>query len=153
MSPQEKFNALKDIMPQPSGSKGIYKSCIVINNIVYTSGHVPFDTKGERISGKVGLDLNTEESKAIARNVGLCILKTLINEFGSLDRIKRVVKILGMVNAIPEYTAHPIVINGCSELFREIWGDDAGVGARSAVGMGSLPDEVPVEIEAIFELN
>lgn len=153
MSPQEKFNALPDIMPQPSGSKGIYKSSISIDKIVYTSGHVPFDTKGDRIKGKVGLNMSTEEAKAVARNVGLCILKTLVNNYGSLDNIKRVVKILGMVNAVPEYAEHPIVINGCSELFREIWGEDFGVGARSAVGMGSLPDHVPVEIEAIFELK
>jgi enamine deaminase RidA (YjgF/YER057c/UK114 family) len=153
MSPQEKFNALTDIMPQPSGSKGIYKSCIAVGNIVYTSGHVPFDTAGNRIKGRVGDNMTTEEAKDVARNVGICILQSLINAYGSLDNIKRVVKILGMVNAIPAYAEHPIVIKGCSELFREIWGEDHGVGARSAVGMGSLPDHVPVEIEAIFELK
>jgi enamine deaminase RidA (YjgF/YER057c/UK114 family) len=72
---------------------------------------------------------------------------------GSLDKVKRVVKILGMVNAVPEFTQHPLVINGCSELFRDIWGADNGVGVRSAVGMGSLPDNIPVEVEAIFELH
>jgi enamine deaminase RidA (YjgF/YER057c/UK114 family) len=153
MSPQEKFNTLSDIMPQPSGSKGIYKSCIAVDSIVYTSGHVPFDTEGNRIKGRVGQTMSTEEAKVVARNVGICILQTLIKEYGSLDKIKRVVKILGMVNAVPDYAEHPIVINGCSELFREIWGDDLGVGARSAVGMGSLPYHVPVEIEAIFELK
>jgi len=84
--------------------------------------------------------------------VGLCILQSLIKEYGSLNRIKRVIKVFGMINAVPDYNQHPIVINGCSELFREIWGDDLGVGVRSAVGMGSLPDNVPVEIEAVFEL-
>ena len=153
MTPQETFNHLKDIMPQPSGSKGIYKSCIAVDSIVYTSGHVPFDTEGNRIKGRVGQNMSTHEAKNVARNVGICILQTLIKEYGSLDKIKRVVKILGMVNAVPDYAEHPIVINGCSELFREIWGDDLGVGARSAVGMGSLPDHVPVEIEAIFELK
>ena len=153
MTPQETFNALKDIMPQPSGSKGIYKSCTAVDKIVYTSGHVPFDTEGNRIKGRVGQTMSTEEANVVARNVGICILQTLIKEYGSLDKIKRVVKILGMVNAVPDYAEHPIVINGCSELFREIWGDDLGVGARSAVGMGSLPDHVPVEIEAIFELK
>ncbi|MBM3445436.1 MAG: RidA family protein [Bacteroidetes bacterium] len=153
MTSQETFNALKDTMPQPSGSKGIYKSCIAVDKIVYTSGHVPFDTEGNRIKGRVGQNMSTEEAKNVARNVGICILQTLIKEYGSLDKIKRVVKILGMVNAVPEYAEHPIVINGCSELFREVWGDDLGVGARSAVGMGSLPDHVPVEIEAIFELK
>lgn len=153
MSTQENFNALTDVMPQPLGSKGIYKSCIAVDKIVYTSGHVPFDTEGNRIKGRVGQNMSTEEAKNVARNVGICILQTLIKEYGSLDKIKRVVKILGMVNAVPEYAEHPIVINGCSELFREVWGDDLGVGARSAVGMGSLPDHVPVEIEAIFELK
>jgi len=153
MSPQEKFNTLSDIMPQPSGSKGIYKSCMAVDKIVYTSGHVPFDTEGNRIKGKLGSNMSTDEAKAVARNVGICILQSLIKEYGSLDKIKRVVKIVGMVNAVPEYAEHPIVINGCSELFREIWGEDLGVGARSAVGMGSLPDHVPVEIEAIFELK
>ena len=152
MTPQEKFDHLADIQPVPSGSKGIYKSCIKVDQLVYTSGHVPFDTAGNRIKGTVGSNMDTETAKGVARNVGLCILQSLIKEYGSLNRIKRVIKVFGMVNAVPEYNQHPIVINGCSELFREIWGDDLGVGVRSAVGMGSLPDNVPVEIEAVFEL-
>ena len=153
MTPQERFDALTDTMPVPSGSKGIYKSTIRVDQLVYTSGHVPFDTAGNRIKGTVGLNMDTETAKGVARNVGLCILQSLIKDHGSLNRIKRVIKVFGMVHAIPEYNQHPIVINGCSELFREIWGDDCGVGVRSAVGMGSLPDNVPVEIEAVFELE
>lgn len=152
MSPQDIYNSLPDSLPVPSSSKGIYKSCLVVDKLVYTSGHVPFDTQGNRIQGTVGVDLTTQEAKEIARNVGLCILQSLINELGSLNKIKRVVKVLGMVHATSSFTEHPIVINGCSELFREIWGDENGIGVRSAVGMGSLPDHVPVEIEAIFEL-
>jgi len=152
MTPQEQFENLSDIQPVTSGSKGIYKSCIKVDQLVYTSGHVPFDTAGNRIKGTVGSNMDTETAKGVARNVGLCILQSLIKEYGSLNRIKRVIKVFGMVNAVPEYNQHPIVINGCSELFREIWGDDLGVGVRSAVGMGSLPDNVPVEIEAVFEL-
>ena len=152
MTPQERFENLSDIQPVPSGSKGIYKSCIKVDQLVYTSGHVPFDTAGNRIKGTVGSSMDTETAKIAARNVGLCILQSLIKEYGSLNRIKRVIKVFGMVNAVPDYNQHPIVINGCSELFREIWGDDLGVGVRSAVGMGSLPDNVPVEIEAVFEL-
>ena len=152
MTPQQRFDALTDTMPVPSPSKGIYKSCIIVDKLVYTSGHVPFDTEGNRVKGLIGLDLDTLQGKEVARNVGICILQSLINELGSLDRIKRVIKVLGMVRAIPEFDQHPVVINGCSELFREIWGDDLGVGVRSAVGMGSLPDHVPVEIEAVFEL-
>ncbi|MFN6374165.1 MAG: RidA family protein [Chitinophagia bacterium] len=153
MTPQEIFDQLKDIHPVTSGSKGIYKSCITVDRLVYTSGHVPFDTAGNRIKGTVGLNMDTETAKAVARNVGMCILQSLIKEYGSLNSIKRVIKVFGMVNAVPDYNQHPIVINGCSELFREIWGDDLGVGVRSAVGMGSLPDNVPVEIEAVFELD
>jgi enamine deaminase RidA (YjgF/YER057c/UK114 family) len=153
MTPQEIFDQLKDIQPVTSGSKGIYKSCITVDRLVYTSGHVPFDTAGNRIKGTVGLNMDTETAKAVARNVGMCILQSLIKEYGSLNSIKRVIKVFGMVNAVPDYNQHPIVINGCSELFREIWGDDLGVGVRSAVGMGSLPDNVPVEIEAVFELD
>jgi enamine deaminase RidA (YjgF/YER057c/UK114 family) len=153
MTPQEIFDQLKDIQPVTSGSKGIYNSCITVDRLVYTSGHVPFDTAGNRIKGTVGLNMDTETAKAVARNVGLCILQSLIKEYGSLNSIKRVIKVFGMVNAVPDYNQHPIVINGCSELFREIWGDDLGVGVRSAVGMGSLPDNVPVEIEAVFELD
>ena len=153
MTPQERFEALDDILPVTSGSKGIYKSCVTAGTLVYTSGHVPFDQHGNRIKGRVGAGMDTQEAKLVARNVGLCILQSLINTYGSLNRIKRVIKILGIVNATPEYAQHPLVINGCSELFREIWGDDLGVGARSAVGMGSLPDNVPVEIEAILELD
>jgi enamine deaminase RidA (YjgF/YER057c/UK114 family) len=97
--------------------------------------------------------MDTEEAKGVARIVGLCILSTIRKHLGSLDKVKRVVKILGMVNAVPEFTQHPLVINGCSELFRDIWGADNGVGVRSAVGMGSLPDNIPVEVEAIFELH
>jgi enamine deaminase RidA (YjgF/YER057c/UK114 family) len=84
--------------------------------------------------------------------VGLTILATLITNLGSLDKIKRVLKVLGMVNCTPEFEKHPYVINGCSELFAEVWGPDHGIGVRSAVGMGSLPDDIPVEIEAMFEL-
>ena len=124
----------------------------LINEIV-TGEESDVDQHGNRIKGRVGAGMDTQEAKLVARNVGLCILQSLINTYGSLNRIKRVIKILGMVNATPDYAQHPLVINGCSELFREIWGDDLGVGARSAVGMGSLPDNVPVEIEAIFELD
>jgi enamine deaminase RidA (YjgF/YER057c/UK114 family) len=105
------------------------------------------------IIGKVGVDLNAEEAKLAARQVGLAILATLKKNLGSLNKVKRVIKVLGMVNATPEFERHPFVINGCSELFAKVWGEDNGVGVRSAVGMGSLPDNIPVEIEAIFELN
>jgi enamine deaminase RidA (YjgF/YER057c/UK114 family) len=105
------------------------------------------------ITGVVGRDLSLEEGKAAARQVGLAILATLRDQLGNLDLVKRVVKVLGMVNTAPDFYDHPKVINGCSELFAEVWGPENGIGARSAVGMGPLPGNIAVEIEAIFELH
>jgi len=107
---------------------------------------------GSLITGRVGADLTLDQGRDAARQVGLTILATLRARLGSLDRIGRVVKLLGMVNATPQFHDHPKVINGCSELFAEIWGPVNGVGARSAVGMVSLPHDIAVEIEGIFEL-
>jgi enamine deaminase RidA (YjgF/YER057c/UK114 family) len=153
MTAEQNLISLGIELPELPVPKAVYKPCIVVGNLLYVSGHVPIKSDGSRIKGKVGLDMETEEAKGIARIVGLCILSTIRKHLGSLDKVKRVVKILGMVNAVPEFTQHPLVINGCSELFRDIWGADNGVGVRSAVGMGSLPDNIPVEIEAIFELD
>jgi hypothetical protein len=105
------------------------------------------------IRGRVGEDLDPEQGKLAARQVGLAILATLKKNLGSLDRIKRVIKVLGMVNAHASFEKHPYIINGCSELFAQVWGKENGIGVRSAVGMGTLPDNIPVEIEAMFELN
>ena len=97
--------------------------------------------------------MNMEEGKLAARQVGLAILSTIKTNLGSLNKVKRVIKVLGMVNCVPEFEKHPFIINGCSELFAQVWGADNGIGVRSAVGMGSLPDNIPVEIEALFELE
>jgi len=102
------------------------------------------------MTGRVGEEVDLAGAQEAARQVGLCILATAKDKLGSLDRIKRVVKLLGMVNCTPDFTQHPQVINGCSELFRDLWGPDLGVGVRSAVGMGSLPGNVSVEIEGTF---
>lgn len=121
--------------------------------MAYVSGHGTIREDGSLIIGKIGQDLTADAGKAAALQVGLAILSTLKANLGSLDRVKRVVKVLGMVNATPEFGRHPFIINGCSELFAEVWGDELGVGVRSSVGMGSLPDNIPVEIEAVFELH
>lgn len=97
--------------------------------------------------------MDADEGKLAARQVGLAILSTIKKNLGSLDKVKRVMKVFGMVNCTPEFEKHPYVINGCSELFAQVWGDENGVGVRNAVGMGSLPDNIPVEIEALFELH
>jgi enamine deaminase RidA (YjgF/YER057c/UK114 family) len=151
MSVEQKLLQLNLSLPTLLTSKGIYKRCLEVGNLLYVSGHVSVNNDGSSITGKVGKDLSDDEGKAAALQCGLAILSSIKDHFGNLDRIKRVIKILGMVNSTPEYTNHPVVINGCSELYVQLWGDDDGKGVRSAVGMGSLPGNVAVEIEAVFE--
>ena len=150
---EEKLKELGWTLPVIPPSKGIYKSCLTDGNKVYVSGHVSLNTDGTFITGKVGKDISDDDAKIAARQCGLAILASIKNHLGDLDKIKRVIKILGMVNAIPEYEKQAIVINGCSELFVTLWGDDNGKGVRSAVGMGSLPGNVSVEVEAVFEIH
>jgi enamine deaminase RidA (YjgF/YER057c/UK114 family) len=149
---EEKVKELGYELPTLPASKGIYKRCLVDGNHLYVSGHISVNSDGSSISGKLGKDLNEEQGKAAARQCGLAILSSIKDHFGTLDKVKRVMKLLGMVNATTDYEKHPIVINGCSELFVELWGEDNGKGVRSAVGMGSLPGNVAVEIEAMFEI-
>jgi enamine deaminase RidA (YjgF/YER057c/UK114 family) len=151
MTPKANFEKLNLVLPPPAAPKGVYKPLLVVDNLVYVSGHGPVREDGSLILGKAGSEVDKEAAKLAARQVGLTILSTIIAHLGSLDAIKRVVKVLGMVNATPDFGPHPYVINGCSELFAEVWGPDLGVGVRSAVGMGSLPENITVEIEAIFE--
>jgi enamine deaminase RidA (YjgF/YER057c/UK114 family) len=132
---------------------GVYKPLVVAGNMAYVSGHGPLKPDKTLITGRVGADLDAAAGKAAARQVGLAILATLRDGLGSLDRVRRLVKLLGLVNCTPEFRDHPAVINGCSELFAEVWGPDNGIGARSAVGAPSLPGQIAVEIEAIFELS
>ena len=152
MSAEAKFTELKLELPPAPKPMGVYKPVVVVGNLAYVSGHGPLKPDLSLIKGRVGADLSLDEGKAAARQVGLAILASLRAHFGSLDRIKRVIKTLGMVNSAPDFLEHPKVINGCSELFVEIWGPDHGVGARSAVGLGPLPGNIAVEIEVIFEL-
>jgi enamine deaminase RidA (YjgF/YER057c/UK114 family) len=152
-TPDQRFEKLGLPLPPAPKPLGVYKPFLKVGNLVYVSGHGTVKSDGTLIIGRIGKDLTMEEGKAAAQQVGLAILATLKQNLGSFNAIKRVIKVLGMVNCVPEFERHPIVINGCSELFAKVWGDDNGVGVRSAVGMGSLPDNIPVEIEAIFELG
>ncbi len=140
-----------DLPPAPK-PVAVYKPLVVVGNMAYVSGHGPLKPDKSLITGRVGADLDLAAGKAAARQVGLAILATLRGELGSLNRVKRVIKVLGMVNCTPDFPDHPKVINGCSELFAEVFGPENGIGARSAVGMGSLPGNIAVEIEAIFEI-
>ena len=125
---------------------------MTVGNLVFLSGHGPRGASGEYSSGKVGSELTLEQGQEEARQVGLSMLATLRAEIGELDRVRRVVKVLGMVNAAPDFRDHPKVINGFSDLMVEVFGE-TGRGARSAVGMGSLPFQIPVEVEMIVEID
>ena len=153
MNIEAKLGELNLTLPPPPPQAGVYQSMLLVGNHAYFSGHVPLLADGSLMTGRVGGEVDLETAQAAARQVGLCILATAKDKLGSLDRIKRVVKLLGMVNCSPDFGRHPQVINGCSELFRDLWGEDLGVGVRSAVGMGSLPSNVTVEIEGAFQVD
>ncbi|MDB4679398.1 MAG: RidA family protein [Planctomycetaceae bacterium] len=151
MSADAKLAELGLELPPAPKPAGVYSPLVQTGNLIYLSGHGPLKSDGTLISGKVGSDLTQEEGKAAAQQTGLALLATIKDQLGSLDKVKRIIKVLGMVNAVPDFTEHPSVINGCSELFVELWGEN-GRAARSAVGMGSLPGNIAIEIEVIAEL-
>lgn len=152
-SPQEAFSALNLVLPPAPQPLGIYKPFLIDGKYLYLSGHGPVQEDKSLIIGRIGVDMDIEQGKLAARQVGLTMLSTIVTNLGSLDRVKRVIKVLGMVNCSEDFLRHPYVINGASELFASVWGQENGIGVRSAVGMGSLPDNIPVEIEAVFELH
>lgn len=152
-TPEQRFAESGLILPPAPTPLGVYKPCLVVGNFLYLSGHGTVKEDKTLIVGRIGKDINIEEGKMAARQVGLAMLSTIRAKLGSLDKVKRVIKVLGMVNCVPEFEKHPYVINGCSELFANVWGEENGIGVRSAVGFGSLPDNIPVEIEAMFELH
>lgn len=152
MSHEARFAKLNLSLPPAPKPVAVYRPLVVVQGLAYVSGHGPVLTDGSLIKGRVGAELTLEQGHAAARQVGLAILATLRAQLGSLDRVKRVIKVLGMVNSAPDFLEHPKVINGCSELFAAVFGEQDGIGARSAVGMGPLPGNIAVEIEAIFEL-
>jgi len=136
--------------PQPVA---VYVPAVRVGNTLYASGHGPRRADGTSFVGKVGGDLTLEQGYQAARQVGLNVLSTVRGTLGSLDKVVRLVKVLGMVNCTADFTKQPQVINGFSELMVEVFGEQSGKGARSAVGMGSLPSNIAVEIEAIFEVR
>lgn len=153
LSPQQRLNALGLTLPPAPKPIGAYVPSLVLGDFLYCSGHLPLLPDGGLVTGRVGADLDVDGGRSAARQVGLALVATVIAAVGSLDRVRRVVKVLGMVQCTPEFQQHPLVLNGCSELFAELWGRDAGIGVRSAVGVASLPSGVAVEIEALFELT
>jgi enamine deaminase RidA (YjgF/YER057c/UK114 family) len=153
MSAEARVKELNLELPPAPKPAGVYKPVVIAGNMAYVSGHGPLKSDGTMITGRVGADTDQQGGYAAARQTGLAILASLRANLGSLDRVRRVVKSLGMVNAAADFKNHPAVINGYSELMAEVFGPDNGVGARSAVGMGSLPGNITVEVEAIFEIE
>ena len=152
MSAEQRLSELGLELPSPPEPIASYVTFARTGNLGYTSGHGPLRADGTWITGRVGEDIDTEAANEAARIVGLGLLATLRNNLGSLDEVARVVKVLGMVNCTADYGDQPAVVNGCSDLFFEIFGE-AGRHARSAVGVGSLPMNLPEEIEAIVEIR
>ena len=146
-----KIKNLGLVLPPAPKPVGVYKPVLVIDKFLYISGQGPIQSDGTMIKGKVGADLDLAAGKAAARQVGLTMLSTIKSQIGDLNKIKRIVKVIGMVNSTPEFDSHPAVINGFSELMAEVFGEEYGVGVRSAVGM-FLPMNIAVEVEAMFEL-
>ena len=139
-------------LPPAPKPVGVYRPILISGSLAYVSGHGPLLPDGSLITGRVGQDLDRQAGYQAARQVGLAVLATLRGNLGSLDRVQRLVKTLGFVNCTPEFTEHPAVINGFSELFAELYGTERGIGARSALGALVLPGNMAVEIEAIFEI-
>lgn len=151
-SPSKRVEELKLQLPPAPPPAGVYRPVLVVDNFLYVSGQGTVNLDGSLMKGRAGDDLDADQAKLAARQVGLTMLSTITTHFGSLDKIKRVVKVLGMVNCTPDFGKHPYVINGFSELMADVFGEENGIGVRSAVGM-MLPENIPVEIEAMFELH
>jgi enamine deaminase RidA (YjgF/YER057c/UK114 family) len=153
LSAEEQLRTLKIDLPAVGKPKNTYVSAVRVGEMLYVSGTLPGLVDGKQPVGRLGQDLDVAKGNAAARQVGLQILAVAKHELGSLDKVERLVKTFGMVNATAEFTQHPQVINGFSDLMVEVFGEEAGKGARSAVGMVSLPLGSPVEIEAIFQVR
>ncbi|AMV34867.1 Endoribonuclease L-PSP [Pirellula sp. SH-Sr6A] len=148
-----KLKSLGLEMPPAPKPVGLYKPMLIVGNLAYVSGHGPLRSDKTLITGRLGADMSIEEGQAAARQTGLAMLATLKAGLGSLDRVSRVIKLLGLVRCTDEFEQSPAVINGCSQLFVDLWGDDHGIGVRSALGTNALPGSIAVEIEAIFEIR
>ncbi|MCF6223383.1 MAG: RidA family protein [Flavobacteriaceae bacterium] len=149
--PSERIKELGLAFPPAPKPAGVYRPILVVDKFLYISGQAPVNNDGTFMQGRVGDTLNLEEGKLAAHQVGLTMLSTIQTHFGNIDKIKRVVKVFGMVNCTSNFIKQPLVINGFSELMVDVFGSENGIGVRSAVGM-MLPDGIPVEIEAMFEL-
>ncbi|EMI15881.1 translation initiation inhibitor [Rhodopirellula maiorica SM1] len=153
MSAEAKLKELGIELPTPPKPVGVYKPLVIAGNMAYLSGHGPLKPDKSLITGRLGLDMDVDAGYEAARLTGMGMLATLQTHLGSLDKVTRLVKLLGLVRCTDDFDKQPAVINGCSELFRDVFGEDAGVAARSALGTNALPGGISVEIEAIFEVQ
>jgi len=153
MNAEDKLKELGIELPPAPEKGGVYKPVVETGNIAYVSGHGPYQSDRTYITGRVGEEFDLAGAQAAARQTGLALLATLRDHFGSLDRISRVIKTLALVNSTSDFDQQPQVINGCSELLGEVFGEENGIGARSALGTSILPGNIPVEIELIVEFK
>ncbi|WP_460640000.1 RidA family protein [Larkinella harenae] len=152
IDPEKRIKELGITLKAPGKPIANFVTAVTVGKLVFVSGHGPVQADGEYVKGKVGKELTVDQGKEAARLTGISLLGALKSHVGDLNKVKRIVKVLGMVNATPEFDKHPQVINGFSDLMVDVFGEN-GRHARSAVGMGSLPMGIPVEIEMIVELK
>jgi enamine deaminase RidA (YjgF/YER057c/UK114 family) len=152
MSIDKELTRLGLTLPAPAKPAGSYKPCIIADNTAYISGQGPLLDDGTFAKGVVGKDLDLETAQIHAQRCGLAILSALKAEIGDLNRVQQLIKITGFVNCTNDFIKQPLVINGCSDLMKEVFGDK-GIHARAAVGVNSLPLGFSVEIEAIFKIR
>lgn len=153
MSADARLEELGISLPPPPKQLGVYELLVRTGNLGYLSGHGPFLDDGSLLKGRLGEDMTLEQGQAAARQVGLNLLATLKEQLGSLDKVGKLVKSLALVNCTSDFHDHPAVVNGFSNLFAEVFGEEVGIGARSAMGTNSLPGNIPVEIEIIVEIK
>ena len=152
-SAEQRLRELGIELPPPPRPIAVYVPAVRTGNVLFTAGHTPRGPDGSPLVGKIGADMTVEQGYAAARICGLNLLSTVRNTLGSLDKVVKLVKVIGMVNCTPDFGQQPQVMNGFSELLVEVFGEERGKGGRSAVGMASLPGNQPVEVEAIFEVR
>ncbi len=152
MSGERRLQELGLVLPPAPEAKGLYRPVVMVGQWAFTSGHLSMDAEGRVITGRLGADMDLPAGQQAARWAALNMLASLRQALGSLDRIRRVVKLTGFVQSTPDFVQHPAVLNGCSQMLADLFGPEAGIGVRSAVGVSSLPLGAAVEVEAIVEL-
>lgn len=152
MSAEQRLQELGLVLPPAPEAKGLYRPVVIAGQWAFTSGHLSMDAQGRVIAGRLGADMDVEAGQQAARWAGVNLLASLRQALGSLDRVGRVVKLTGFVQSTPDFQQQPAVLNGCSQLLADLFGPEAGVGVRSAIGAAALPLGAAVEVEALLEI-